>query len=385
MKRSTRARRAQPVQKSRPGVFVPPYPPGGVDRFTSWVDRLPGAPWAFYLGAGLILYVLATAVHWAAGTYPVGSLDREHAIGAFLAPYGVGLIHYLDRSAGLAMKSFAPALRGGGDSYHRLTYILTTFPPRFALVGGLAGLAAGLLLVLGAAILVPLPVAVAASGNGRDILMLLNLGFAELFKLGPTPASYAMTIAFLTINWWAGGILALHTIRRLFLVARIYARHTEVNLFKQGPLYALSRLTAQTTIGAVLVVYAIASVPSYMTQPVGGITVALIALLAAASFLLPLLRVHSILGSEKERLLDGIANRLHNAGEELHRRIDQGAYRGMDERHKALAGLEIERNMIAAMPTWPWQPETFRWVLAAMVLPVLIWVIQLLLQRALTT
>ena len=56
----------------------------------------------------------------------------------------------------------------------------------------------------------------------------------------------------------------------------------------------------------------------------------------------------------------------------------------MDERHKALAGLEIERNMIAAMPTWPWQPETFRWVLAAMILPGLIWVIHRLLQRALT-
>ena len=368
----------------RPPAFVAPYPPGGVDRFTAWVARVPAGPWAFYLGGGLLLFVLATGVHWAAGTYPVGHLSRQHAIGAFLAPYAIGLIDYLDRSAALAMKSFAPALRGGGDSYQRLTYILTTFPPRFALVGGLAGLAAGLMLVLGAALLVPLPADVAGSGSGRDLLALLSLGFAALFEIGRTPASYVATIAFLTLNWWAGGILALHTIRRLFLVARIYARHTEVNLFKQGPLYALSRLTAQTTIGAVLVVYAIASVPSYMTQPVGGITVALIALLAAASFLLPLLRVHSILGSEKERLLDGIANRLHNAGEELHRRIDLGTYRGMDERHKALAGLEIERNMIASMPTWPWQPETLRWVLAAMILPVLIWVIQLLLQRALT-
>ena len=105
--------------------------------------------------------------------------------------------------------------------------------------------------------------------------------------------------------------------------------------------------------------------------------------LAFASFALPLVGIHSALAAEKERLQEGISDLLRSAGAELHLRINRKAYKGMDELHKALAGLEIERNMIGAMPTWPWQPETFRWVLAAMILPVAIWVIQLLLQRAL--
>jgi hypothetical protein len=187
----------------------------------------------------------------------------------------------------------------------------------------------------------------------------------------------------LALNWWTGGTLVLHTIRRLILVARIYKRHTNVDLFRQGPLYALSRLTAQTTIGAVFVVYSIATVPTYMATRVGYVTVAMIVVLAFASFALPLVGIHRVLASEKDRLLEGISDRLRSTGAELHRRIDQNLYRGMDELNKAMAGLEIERNMIAAMPTWPWQPDTLRTLLIALLLPVVVWVTQVLLQRVL--
>ena len=104
---------------------------------------------------------------------------------------------------------------------------------------------------------------------------------------------------------------------------------------------------------------------------------------ALASFALPMVGVHHVLAGEKERLLEGIADRLHSAGDELHRRIDAGKYKGMDELNKALAGLEIERNMIVAMPTWPWHPETLRTLLAALLLPLVVWLTQILLQRVL--
>jgi len=154
-------------------------------------------------------------------------------------------------------------------------------------------------------------------------------------------------------------------------------------VLKQGPLYALSRLTSQTTIGAVLLVYGLASIPVYVSQPLGALTVAAIILLAVASFALPLVGVHNVLAGEKERLLEGIADRLHTAGDELHRRIDAGKYQGMDELNKALAGLAIERNMIAAMPTWPWQPETLRTLLIALLLPLAVWLTQYILQKVL--
>lgn len=365
-------------------AFAPPYRPSWVDRLTTFVDRLPGPPWACYLGLGVVLYLATAGVQWAAGTHPFGIVGRDDAITAFLAPYALGMMHYLDRSAVAAIRSFRPALRGGQPTYDRLAYIFTTLPARLALTGAVVISLAGLGLVLGASyglarLISSTPIA------GGNLAPALREGYTALFDIGASPASYAVTTGMLLLNWWVGGTLVLHTVRRLFLVARIYRRHTNVDLFRQGPLYALSRLTAQTTAGAVLVVYGLATVPSYMTTPFGGVTLALIVVLAFASFALPLVGIHRVLAGEKDRLLEGISDRLRSVGAELHHRIDRKAYRGMDELNKALAGLEIERNMIGAMPTWPWQPETLRTVLIALLLPVAVWLAQMLLQRLLGT
>lgn len=354
-------------------VFVPPYPPSWIDRLTAWVDRKPGPSWAYYLAWGIVTYLVISAVQWDAATYPAGTFSRVHTVGAFLAAYAVGLIHYLDRSASAAMMTFRPALRGDDLLAAHLTYRLTAIPARLALAVGFLSVIVGLVVAGGAALLLR-PVA-GPLGFAQ--------GFQALFQIGPTPLSYTVTIVVLVMNWWAGGTLALHTIRRLTLVARIYRHHTTVDVLKQGPLYALSRLSAQTTIGATLVVYGLASIPVYVKQSVGALTLTVIILLAVASFALPLVGVHNVLASEKERLLEAIADRLHTAGAELHHRIDASAYRGMDELHRALAGLEIERNMIGAMPTWPWQPETLRTLLAALLLPLAVWLTQYILQKVL--
>jgi hypothetical protein len=375
------ARKGQPASGPH-SIFTPPYYPSWVDRLTAFVDRLPGPPWAFYLGLAVVIFLASAGVQWADGTHPFAVIGRDDILGAVLTPYALGLMHYLDRSAVAAIRSFRPALRGGEATYQRLAYIFTTLPARLALTGTLLISLAGLALVLAASYALTRAVSSAPFG-AESLLTVLNRGYMALFDIGPSPGSLAVTTAVLLLNWWTGGTLILHTVRRLLLVGRIYRRHTEVDLFRQGPLYALSRLTAQTTVGSVVVVYGIATVPSYMATPYGGVTVAWIVVLAFASFALPLVGIHSALAAEKERLQEGISDLLRSTGAELHLRINRKAYQGMDEIHKALASLEIERNMIGAMPTWPWQPETFRWVLAAMILPIAIWVIQLLLQRAL--
>lgn len=359
-------------------AFSPPYPPGWVDRLTDRVERLPGPPWITYLGWGIATYLLVSAVQWSAGTYAIGTFRASHAVGAFLGAYAVGMIHYLDRSAVGAMNAFRPALEGDDALFHRLSYTLTTLPRGSTLAASLGAMMAGLLVAGGAAFLQP-----SESAGAAEMLTRLNLGTALLFGVSPSPLSYAVTIGLLALNWWVGGALILHTVRRLTLVPRIYRRHTKVDLFRQAPLYALSRLTAQTTIGALLLVYALASVPTYISQPLGGGTIAFFIGLALACFALPLMGVHRILADEKERLLQGIGDRLHEVGEELHRRVAKGSYQGMDGLHKALSGLEIQRNMLSALPTWPWAPETFRTLLIALLFPLIVWVTQTVLQRVL--
>ena len=49
-----------------------------------------------------------------------------------------------------------------------------------------------------------------------------------------------------------------------------------------------------------------------------------------------------------------------------------------------LSTLEMELTSLRKIPTWPWEPETLRWLIGALVLPLGIWLIQYVFQRFLT-
>jgi len=54
----------------------------------------------------------------------------------------------------------------------------------------------------------------------------------------------------------------------------------------------------------------------------------------------------------------------------------------MDELHDTMAGLEIEYSALTRIPTWPWQPETLRRFITALLLPVVVFILQFVLQRS---
>ena len=67
---------------------------------------------------------------------------------------------------------------------------------------------------------------------------------------------------------------------------------------------------------------------------------------------------------------------------ELHGRVDASELLSMDELHDTMAGLEIEWSALTRIPTWPWQPETLRGLITALLLPVAVFFFQFVLQRA---
>ena len=56
---------------------------------------------------------------------------------------------------------------------------------------------------------------------------------------------------------------------------------------------------------------------------------------------------------------------------------------GMDALNKALSSLELVHNGLQRISSWPWQSETVRWVVAALLFPVIVWLMQWVLQRIL--
>ncbi len=336
-----------------------PYPPSWVDRFIDWVSGLPGPSWLFYIALWLALFLMANAVKWLDGSEPLGTITPFYTVGAGDGAYLLALMHYLKGAASAALRAFRPALTVSEAEYDRLHYRLTTQPARGTL------LASGICAAIAALNVLYNPTV----PNSYYHTSLLAIAFGS-------------AIAILTLVCF--GALVYQTVHQLTMVSRIHAAVMHINLFQPDPLYAFSGLTVRTAMGylfladtAVLVMY------EFMleTDPLAVGIMAFMMLLAAVTFVLPLRGMHRRMVEEKGRLESEANRRLETAIAELHRRVDTMDLTEMSELYRAISSLEIERDMLAKISTWPWQPGTLRVALSPVLLPVAVWLIQRLLER----
>jgi hypothetical protein len=86
------------------------------------------------------------------------------------------------------------------------------------------------------------------------------------------------------------------------------------------------------------------------------------------------------LAKEKAQWLDQISLRVEAVFTQIHERIDAGELEEVEELTKVISVLESERETLESISTWPWQPETLRALVTALLLPLLLWVIQYFFQ-----
>jgi len=359
---------------SAPPTFVPPYPPSWADRLSARLDRLPVSPYWAYSLFGLVVFVLVTLVQWREGGTPPWEIRPFHIALAFWIPFNLALMHYLDRLAANELETFRPALAATPDQARDLAYRLVTLPARTVTRIGLA-------VVLGNVFLVLIDEWVVRPTARASMLQLSP----QLFQVAPTTLSFAVTAVLVVGLWWISGTFVYHTAHQLQLIRRIYGRYTRPRLLHLGPLYSLSRVTQRTAIGILLTLYAfLSSAFGFRAQPAlliaSGI---LLTTIAAVTFAWPLVGVHRLLVAEKERRLEENTRRLEAGIADLHQRMDRRRLSGMDDLNKALASLDLERATLARIPTWPWDPGTLRGLVAALLVPIIIWAIQIGTERLL--
>jgi hypothetical protein len=336
------------------------YPSSWVDRFIDWVRRLPGPSWLFYLVLWFALFLMANAVKWLDGSQLLGTIKPFYTVGASDSVYYLALMHYLKEAADAALRAFRPALTVSEAEYNRLHHQLTMLPAQSALLaGGIGGAIAALAVLFNPTV---------PNLYYHSSLLAIAFGAADAILI-----------------FACFGACVYQTIHQLTMVSRIHATATCINLFQPDPLYAFSGLTARTAMGyllladtAVLVMY------EFMLEadPLALGIMAFMMALAVVTFVVPLLGMHRRMVEEKTRLESEANQRLEAAINELHRRLDAGDLTDMTELYRAIGGLEIERDVIAQIPTWPWQPGTLRLTLSPLLLPVAVWLIQRFLERA---
>jgi hypothetical protein len=192
-------------------------------------------------------------------------------------------------------------------------------------------------------------------------------------------------------------VFAYLVIRQARIVARLHSSVERVDLLRPEPLHAMARLTARSAIA--LVVFAIyAGLP--LSTNTGDVWVQNVItfsgpllLLGLLAFFVPLRGFNRRLVSERNRLLNETNMRIEETSGALHELVDREsanvtdadasrlAQTRMDALTKALSGLLQERDFIKKLSTWPWDPTTFRTVISALALPIVIFLITRFLDR----
>jgi hypothetical protein len=316
----------------------------------------------FYTALGLVFASVVTSVDWVDGAYPIGTFNAFHIWLAIQPSYTLALTRYLDGVANEALKNFRPALEINEEEYAELRYRLTTSRARPTLLGSLVGVAVSVLLGI-------------SDPNGYLVFGYTSLGppFIILMVLN----SCALVIL---------GALVSHTIHQLRIVSQIYAKQAIVNLYDLSPLYSFSSLTSQTAVGFTILnsIWNV-TMPQQLFTTSAGIGMGILnAVISIITFTLPLLGINRRLVREKQRLLRESSQRLEVTMTELHDRVDAGELQSMNELHVTISSLEIEQSMLTRIPTWPWRPGTLRGVVTALLLPLVVFVLQYVLQRFLT-
>ena len=375
-----RQTRKQPGSAPRrlPPAFVPPYPPSWVDRLTAAVDRAPGPAWLTYLALGAAAVLLQLAVQQSTGAYRPGPFLPLHIWITGHFAYLLAMIHYLDRSAAAAVDTFRPVLQlspseSSADQQHmtyaELRYRLTTLPPRTTAWVAVIG---GLILTL-----IPILFIQGPAGGAFSLARgIVSFGYSA------APMALAAALLQLFLTQAIAATLVYHTVHQLRLIHHIYLRHTRLNLYRLQPLYAFSVPAALTAGGLLLYTYAwFASGPALLGQWASRALAVFFTGTAIVTFTWPLWGIHRRLAEEKKRLIQESSARFESVVAQLHQRVDRQRLTQMDDLNKTLASLEIEQAALRRVPTWPWEPGTVRALAAALLVPLVVWVTQYILQR----
>lgn len=336
-----------------------PYAPSWFDRFTDWIDDLPFPAPAFYIGMAVLLAGIQIILQWNAWGGVIYGFPLVYVV---TLPYHLALTHYLDHVAARSLNRLRPLLSVSPAEADEFLYRLTTLPNRGVMIAGFFGILYGFF------ILVSIP---------YDI-QITDLHFTD------APVSRAFNIVFTPILFFFVAIMVYHAIHQLNVVRQIYDGCIKIDLFSLRPLYAFSSLSGLTVIGIGFNTYLwFSSSPALFEFNL--VFLFIFVVVALLTFILPLRGAHSLLVEEKERLLSENGERHRAMTTELHRRVDANELGEIDNLSKTLSSLDLERVLLERVSTWPWQPGTIRTVIAALLFPVVVWLMQWLLERVLAS
>lgn len=333
------------------------YPPSFLDRFMDLIQRLPLPYWLTYLLLfllqSLILHILSWNLGWLAPftSHPV----------IFMFPIWqwlpFALMTHADSVALQSLEDFRPLLHADDSEMARLRYEFSTMPSRGVLLSGLLW---GI---------------VYAALTSATLQSISNyLGLSDSMGL-------ILTLEGL-ICYLTGSAVYYHSLRQLQLVNRTVKMAREFNVFQLDPAYAFSRLTSLA--GVSWVILLTVTLLTFPIQLISGMVLVLplvMLVFAVAAFVLPLWFVHQRIVSEKQRLVAELNRQVESTTKRLHRLLEADDMPPVTPYKDAMLALDSERKVLEGIPAWPWTSGTLTGFISATLLPILLFIVQLILQK----
>ena len=326
-----------------------------VDRVQHFAEGFPLAPLGLYVVLAVVILLIIHGSQWVSGNTEKYLFTLPLTWTAVWTPLMLAMMHILDRIARQSLAQFRPASGLEAEDYERYEYRLTTMPSKPVILIQLLGT----VIFLGTVWLAP-------SYSGL---------------ISGDPISDAIVYL---IFWFNMGMLLVsmyHHTRQLEMVSTLHQEAPSIVIFDTTPIFAFSRLSFWA---AVLTVFLILpSIFIYQTVEV-SILFALPSIvgigLAMLVFFLPLYSLNKRLVNEKSTRLGQVRRRIHDSIDELNQRVDRGDLSDIEAQHSQLAGLILEQEYLEKLWTWPWPRGTFARLLSLIALPVLLFILQLLIQ-----
>ena len=338
---------------------APAQPPSFVDRIMDFFTRLPVPYWLAYLILFLLQSTLSLVISWIDGWLPTYTFTPLVLLFPFWLWGPLAMMTYLDRIALQALNTVRPLLEISDSELEDLKRTYTLMPQRSVLISAAVWSAVYFILIF-----------------------LARESFFIQYHVSPLFSFYIILTGL--VSYSVGSAIYYHSLRHLRLVNRTVLLVGQINLFKLDPYYAFSKVTAQTGIAwVILLSVTLLTFPIQIAVvPVLGILILQVGL-SLAAFILPLWVVHQRLVAEKRRLLAELNQRLESLLAKLHQHLDQQELEGVGQLNIAMSALQAEREELNRIPTWPWRAGLLTGFLSALVLPIILFILQLVVGKLL--
>lgn len=170
--------------------------------------------------------------------------------------------------------------------------------------------------------------------------------------------------------------------RLLILTRRILDEQVQVRLFGHQPLQTLPTVFAGVAfLTSLISIAALLLIGSDWDNILYLIFNLFPTLLCIGALLVSVQGVHVRLVIEKRERMLQTSRQLDELSVLLPKAVDERSFAEVDGINKSIVALQNELNMLEKAPTWPWNPDTVRVILTAILLPILVWIAQRILGR----